>query len=91
MMRPLLDGSTSYGINISRPETSAFLMREYGLNTPTVQPSNRPTVQHLTHIQYHAGIVQSGSVILTTSLKHARDLGQDLRKIHGKNINILIQ
>jgi DNA polymerase III epsilon subunit family exonuclease len=91
MMRPLLDGSTSYGINISRPETSAFLMREYGLNTPTVQPSNYPTIQHLTHIQYHAGIVHPGSVILTTSLKHARDLGQDLRKIHGKNINILIQ
>ncbi len=37
MMRPLLDGSTSYGINISRPETSAFLMREYGIDKTTIQ------------------------------------------------------
>lgn len=41
--------------------------------------------------EYHPGIVKPGTIILTTSQKHARDIGQALRKIHGKNTEVLIQ
>ncbi len=43
MMQPLLDGSTSYGINIYRPMTHDFLSREYGLDSQTIKPSNHQT------------------------------------------------
>ncbi len=50
MMRPLIDGSTSYGINISRPETSAFLVREYGIDKTTIQ-SATPKVSRFSQKQ----------------------------------------
>ena len=42
-------------------------------------------------MEYHPDIINTGTVILTTSQKHARDNGQVLRKLHGKNMEILIQ
>ncbi len=93
LIGPTLVGSLAYGVNISLPETRGFLIREYWLNekdTLILSPSTKDTTR-IIHAEYHAGIVQPGTVILTTSLKHARDLGQELRKIHGKNTNILIQ
>lgn len=91
MISSLITGSTSYGINISRPETGSFLMREYGIDKTTIKQSGNQAIKTLSHIQYHAGVVQPGTVILTTSLRHARDLGSELRKIHGKNTEVLIQ
>jgi len=90
-MKPIFYGATAYGINISKPETGSFLEREYGFVTQTIKQSNNQTIKSFTHITYHAGTVIAGTVILTTSLKHARDLGSELRKMHGKHINILIQ
>lgn len=90
---PLLEDSLAYGINISLPQTEAFLEREYGYlknEFGTVQTTSHPK-KIITQIEYHPGVIQAGTVILTTSQKHARDLGQALRKIHGKNMEILIQ
>lgn len=42
-------------------------------------------------MEYHVGSIKPGTVILTTSMKHARDIGQELRRIYGKNIEVLIQ
>jgi DNA polymerase III epsilon subunit-like protein len=91
IMYPLTTGSTLYGIHISRPETSGFLMREYGLDISKIWSSNRNTSTYLTHWEYDTKDTQAGTVILTTSLKHARDIGSELRRIYGKSINILIQ
>lgn len=90
-MRPLLDGALTYGVNLSGTETGSFLTREYALDISKIQHAQTPTLKHIPHSEYHAGVIQPGTVILTTSLKHARDLGSELRKIHGKNTNILIQ
>lgn len=91
-MEPILNGATAYGINISRRETLSFLMREYGLCSRELPIANlQLPASRLIHITYHPGSIQPGTVIITTSLKHARDLGSELRKIHGKHINILIQ
>lgn len=90
----IMSGSTLYGVNISFPETREFLMREYDINTWTIITESQGSTTDTSRIiyaEYHAGVVQSGTVILTTSQKHARDLGQELRKIHGKNMEILIQ
>ncbi len=92
IMEPILNGATAYGINISRRETLSFLMREYGLCSRELPIANlQLPASRLIHITYHPGSIQPGTVIITTSLKHARDLGSELRKIHGKHINILIQ
>ncbi len=45
----------------------------------------------ITYTEYHPDIITAGTIILTTSQKHARDIGQVLRKLHGKKIEILIQ
>jgi hypothetical protein len=91
-MRPIQDEALAYGVNISQPETSRFLTREYGLDISKIQSLlSTQTLKYLTHRQYHTGVIQPGTVILTTSLKHARDLGSELRKIHGKNTEVLIQ
>jgi hypothetical protein len=90
---PLLEDSLAYGINISLPQTEAFLEREYGYlksEFEKTQITSQPK-KIITQIEYHPGVIQAGTVILTTSQKHARDLGQALRKIHGKNTEILIQ
>jgi DNA polymerase III epsilon subunit-like protein len=92
MMEPILHGATAYGVNISRRETLAFLVREYGLYSGELPIANlQLPASRLIHMTYHPGTIQAWTVIITTSLKHARDLGSELRKIHGKHINILIQ
>ena len=92
LMRPILDSSLAYGVNISFPENRDFLVREYEIDTAQLQaPNSKLQTPHITHTEYHAGVVRPGTVILTTSQKHARDIGQELRKIHGKNTEILIQ
>jgi DNA polymerase III epsilon subunit family exonuclease len=91
IMHPLTAGYTLYGIHISRPETSGFLMREYGLDISHIQSSNRAISIYLTHWEYDTKDTKAGTVILTTSLKHARDIGSELRQIYGKSMNILIQ
>jgi DNA polymerase III epsilon subunit family exonuclease len=93
IISPLLSNATAYGINISLPQTKLFLESEYGYteNEFIQAPIESIPKKIITQIEYHPGTVQAGTVILTTSQKHARDLGQVLRKIHGKNIEILIQ
>ncbi|NRH20514.1 hypothetical protein HOO68_00510 [Candidatus Gracilibacteria bacterium] len=93
LMTPILKGAIGYGINIMFPQTKGFLIREYGY-TPEEFSDSKNEVQSKTkikYIEYHPDIIIPGTVILTTSQKHARDIGQDLRKVHGKNIEILIQ
>ncbi len=90
-LSPILDWATVYGPHIWLRESRDFLVREYGIKSEGFASSQHQITRSMEHIQYHANTIQSGSVILTTSLKHARDLGQELRKIHGKNIDILIQ
>ncbi len=93
-MKNSLSGSLCYGVNISFPETRSFLIREYGIDKSMfsiLETQPKPKNSHLNYTEYHAGIVKTGTVILTTSQKHARDIGQVLRKIHGKNIEVLIQ
>lgn len=93
LMEPVLKWAMGYGINITLPQIQWFLIREYGYSKEEFQ---YPKIEiysktKLIHSEYHADIIKPGTVILTTSQKHARDIGQDLRKIHGKNMEILIQ
>ncbi len=93
IMKPFLKGSTAYGVNICQSQTKAFLIREYGYISAefTENQYQTPAQTKIIQAEYHPGIIKPGTVILTTSQKHARDLGQVLRKIHGKNTEILIQ
>lgn len=93
LMEPILEWAIGYGINITLPQTKWFLMREYGYASKEFgyTKNGLQSKTKIIHTEYHADIVKSGTVILTTSQKHARDIGQDLRKIYGKNIEILIQ
>ena len=93
-IKPLLLNATAYGNNIWYPQTKEFLIREYGYRESDFDSLKWTKVAHRHHIEYreyHGDIVPSGAVILTTSQKHARDIGQELRKIYGKNREILIQ
>jgi hypothetical protein len=92
-MKPLLRSSLAYGVNITLPQTESFLIREYGYTSEEFTRGQSPIQQKtkITQAEYHPGTIKPGTVILTTSQKHARDLGQVLRKIHGSNVEILIQ
>ncbi len=92
-LSPILKGSLAYGVNVAFPQTEAFLMREYGYTSNECIKNHARVVSWTTvvPIEYHPGLINGGTVILTTSQKHARDLGQVLRKIHGKNVEVLIQ
>jgi hypothetical protein len=58
-------------------------MREYGYTEDNFIVSGTIFCeQSIKNVEYHPSIVIAGTVILTTSQKHARDLGQVLRKIH---------
>ncbi|MBX9809169.1 hypothetical protein K2X92_02145, partial [Candidatus Gracilibacteria bacterium] len=88
----LLNSSISYGSNISLPQTRAFIMREYGYVEDDFVSNEVFHAEHnIKYMEYHPSTIVAGSIILTTSQKNARDIGQVLRKIHGKNIDILIQ
>ena len=93
LMKPILNGALAFGTHISLPQTKSFLIREYGYTE-----SEFDGIQSFTQSQakivysgYHPNWVRPWTVILTTSQKHARDIGKELRKIHGKENEILIQ
>lgn len=75
-MKPLLDGGLGYGINISLPQTRSFLMREYGYTKEAFENIHpvMKSEKKLSYTEYHPDIITAGTVILTTSQKHARDI-----------------
>lgn len=87
----LLDTSIAYGSNISHTLTKKFLIQEYNYQDGEFESENLVSNFDIKIFEYHPNNILPGTVILTTSQKHARDLGQSLRKIHGKNREILIQ
>jgi DNA polymerase III epsilon subunit family exonuclease len=100
IMSPLLERSIAYWYQLSGTQTAWFLKREYGYNIDELININGQIHQTNTseihercshHMEYHVSSIKPGTVILTTSMKHARDLGQELRKIYGKNTEVLIQ
>lgn len=93
-MKPLLDNSLAYGTNISLPQTKIFMEQEFGYKGNELfiaKKEEKIQSKMILVAEYHPGIIKPGTVILTTSQKNARDIGQALRKIHGKNIEVLIQ
>lgn len=93
LMEPILQWSLGYGIKINKTQIQEFLIREYGYKKDEFQNSilEEKINTILEYREYHSDIIKPWTIILTTSQKHARDLWQELRKIHGKKIEILIQ
>ncbi len=87
----LLNCSIVYGSNISHTLTKKFLIQEYNYQDSEFKNDIQASNFDIKILEYHPNNILPGTVILTTSQKHARDLGQTLRKIHGKNIEVLIQ
>lgn len=87
-MKPILNGALAFGTHISLPQTKSFLIREYGYTE-----SEFDGIQSFTQSQakivysgYHPNWVRPWTVILTTSQKHARDIGKELRKFMVKRM-----
>lgn len=93
LMKPILNGALAFGTHISLPQTKSFLIKEYGYlesEFDEIKPIITSQAK-IVYSEYHPNLVRPGTVILTTSQKHARDIGHALRKIHGQNTEILIQ
>lgn len=93
MMKPILNGALAFGTHISLPQTKSFLIKEYGYfesDFDEIKPIITSQAKIL-YSEYHPNLARAWTVLLTTSQKHARDIGQALRKIYGQNTEILIQ
>lgn len=90
VIRPILKKSIAYGVALNGEKTQSFIEKECG-----IQLFDSLEVPHESKIiryqEYHVDMIRAGTVILTTSQKHARDMWQELRKYHGKDMQILIQ